>query len=319
MNSRLAAVVLAAAAWAMTAAAAGADADCPRLERVADATWLLAAAEATPTPQNGGRTANTTVLAGATGVAIVDPGPHRQAGEALACAIRRVSPLPVVALIDTQALPEQVLAHGAFAGVPIHATAAAAARMAERCAACIARLERLVGADRLAGTRAVLPDRRHTGEAEIDLGGRVLTLVPLGDDLARLAVVDAAAGLAVAGRLADVDRLPDFSDGTLRDARSALDGLAARLRRDGVDTVVPAFGAPFAAARLGEPLAYLDALAQVAAAEVAAGHLVPPTTLPDSLTRWHAGDRRQPLNLQQAMREAEAAWWAASAGAAPDR
>lgn len=287
---------------ALTASAA--EEACPALRRIADGVWLRPAESGAPGPDNGGRVAHAVIFVGTAGTVVLDPGPSRRAGRALRCAVDRLGAPPVVALLDSDARPERVLANGAFEGVPILATPGTIERMARRCADCLSRLAALVGDAALDGTVAVIPDRPVGAETRLDLGERALRLLPFDTGLV---VIDPREGLAFAGQLADADDLPDFSDGTLQGAIAALTAL---VDTPGLATVVPSRGAPFPIDGLRERLAYLHALARVATAEIDAGNIAPPAELPAALQRWPGDGRRHALNLQQAMREAEAAWWA---------
>jgi glyoxylase-like metal-dependent hydrolase (beta-lactamase superfamily II) len=302
----LAALCLAAAG--VVAGASPAD-ECPDLQAIADGVYVLPSRGTTPTPANRGRTGNSTILVGATGIVVVDPGPSLKAGRSLQCSITRVSRLPVVAVVNTHAHPQHALANAAFPGAAIHATSVTAGSMRERCPTCRERLAKSIGEAEMDGTEPVIPDHLTDTETTIEPGGRALHLLPLGRAHAQgdLAVIDVASGTLVAGDLANRAGIPEFADGSLAGAIAALRRLQAR--KD-VRRVIPGQGAPYAVDGLAEPLRYLEALHEIAANEVAAGNMTPPARTPPALLRWGEDAQRHSLNLQHALREAEAEWWA---------
>lgn len=279
---------------------------CAALRPIAPGVYLWSGLVGEPTAENRGRTANAIALRGRTGWVVIDPGPSRQAGQALRCGLRRLAPLPVAALINTHPHPENVLANIAFPGVPIYASSEAAAAMRGRCARCFTRLRKAVGARALAGTRAVVPDREVAAVTEIAPGGRALRLLPLGTahSPGDLAVLDRESGTLIAGDAGNPQRLPDLRDGQVAGAIAAL----ATLREQPASRVVGSRGGPQDPAALAPPLAYLRTLWALAGEAVRTGEyaLRAPMSEYASLgghTEQHA------LNLQHAYREAEELWW----------
>lgn len=303
--NRLAAIGLAALASAGPAIASD---DCPPLHALGDGVYLAPAKGRSPTPGNRGRTGNSTILLGATGIVIVDPGPSLKSGLSLRCSIDRLSPLPVVAVINTHAHPQHVLANGAFPGAAIHATRATADAMRQRCPICLEHLKKSIGAGELAGTEPVIPDQIVDTESTVEPGGRTLRLVPLGraHGPGDLAVIDPTSATLIAGDLANREAMPEFTDGSLRGSIAALRRLLGI--RD-VKRVVAGLGAPYPPEGLAEPLRYLDNLLAIANREVAAGNMTPPANTPSEISPWDNDALRHSLNLQQALREAEAEWW----------
>lgn len=300
----------------MLAVSAALAADCPTPQRIAAGVYLLAAPSPDATPENGGRTGNSVVLVGEGGITIIDPGPTLQAGRGLLCGIRRLSRLPVVALINTHPHPNQVLANGAFPGVPIYASATTAATMRQRCASCRERLQKMIGAAAMAGTEALIPDQLIERETRVVVGGRALRLLPLGyaHSHGDLAVFDEASGSLVSGDLGNATVLPELIDGHTLGWIGALQQL---LTLPGVRRVIPGYGPPAALTSLEKPLRYLQTLQQFAEREVATGTMVPPAAVPEVLRPFGGNEEAQLLNLQHAMREAEERWWAAAPGALP--
>lgn len=296
-------------AFALPAAAAG----CAKLQGVADGVYLLAAETPVASRANGGRSGNSVVLIGGSGVTVIDPGPTLTAGRALRCGIRRLTRLPVVALINTHPHPEQVLANSAFSGVPIYASRATAETMQRRCTSCRARLEATLGERQMAGTVAVIPDRLIVTETSLDLGGRALRLIPMGDAHSHgdLAVLDETNATLISGDLGNSATLPDLRDGSTTGGIAALQGL---LDRPDVQRVIPGFGPPAPLSSLRQPLDYLLALQAFAEREVAVGEMMPPASVPEALRPFGGREETQLLNLQHAFREAEESWWAKEPG-----
>lgn len=295
---------------ASLAVPAAALADCPVAESIAPGVHLLAGQGDAPSPANGGQVVNRVFLVGPQGVVVIDPGPTPEAGRRLRCAIAKVTPLPVVAVVGTHPHPENVLAALAFPEAPVYATAEAAAAMARRCAVCQQRLAAQIDDPQLANLQARLPDHPVTQALNLRPGGRAIALIPLGaaHSPGDLAVLDTASGVLVGGDAANVGELPDLHDGRVAEWAAALRRLAAL---PGMTAVVPGRGRPFAAPRLGEPLRYLDALWRIARERVEAPDgFVPPPSLPAPLRAFPGDPARHALNFQHALREAEDAWWA---------
>lgn len=283
--------------------------DCPVAEAIGPGVHLVAGRDGAPSRDNAGLVINRVFLVGPTGIVVVDPGPTPAAGQSLRCTIRRASALPVVAIVLTHPHPENVLGAAAFPEAAIYASADAAEAMARRCERCQKHLAGLIGQPALGDLPPPRPDHRVTERQRVAPGGRLLTLLPLGaaHSPGDLAVLDAHSGLLIGGDAVNVGDLPDLHDGHV-------DGLRAALRRlsgmDGVAAVVPGRGRPFSLQRLGEPLRYLDALWRYAEERVEMPDgFVPPPSLPAALQAFPGDPARHALNLQHALREAEAAWW----------
>jgi glyoxylase-like metal-dependent hydrolase (beta-lactamase superfamily II) len=201
-----------------------------------------------------------------------------------------------------------VLANGAFAGAAIHASRSTAETMRQRCSDCMERLEKKVGRAAMAGTRALIPDQIVEQETVIHPGGRALRLLPLGDAHSHgdLAVLDEATGSLISGDLGNSTTLPELFDGNTVGWINALQNL---LDRTDVERVIPGFGPPAPQAALKTPLLYLQTLQQFAEEEVAAGAMLPPSSVPEALQDFGGRAETHLLNLQHAMREAEAGWW----------
>lgn len=296
-------------ATAMVAAAP----PCPAAQEVSAGIYLLPGADAEPSPSNGGKVANRVFIVGPTGVTVIDPGPGAASANEIGCAVARVSPQPVVAVINTHPHPENVLGNTAYPRLPVFAHANAAEAMAERCTDCRRRLlERIGEAGALAEQASPTPNRPVSSRLEISPGGRRLVLIPLGSahSPGDLAALDAETGALVAGDLLNTDRLPDLHDGSVSAALAALRLLQSE---PGIRLLVPGRGPPAQAERLSTAVRYLETLWAYAQQRVdSPDGFVPPDTIPEILTAYSSratDSAQQLLNLQHALREAEADWW----------
>lgn len=134
----------------------------------------------TPTPGNAGDVANIGFIVGEDAVAVIDAGGSRGVGEHLLAAVRRVTDKPIRWLILTHMHPDHVLGAEVFreAGARIVGHHKLERALANRAETYRDNFRRLIGERAYAGTRIVLPDEGVTQPREIDLGGRVLELIP---------------------------------------------------------------------------------------------------------------------------------------------
>jgi glyoxylase-like metal-dependent hydrolase (beta-lactamase superfamily II) len=173
--------------------------------------------------------ATTTVVLGlGRQVTVLDPGPTRQVGESLKRSLRCRHPTEVVALINTHAHAEQVLANAAFR-VPVMATAGTVAAMQKRCPDCLAAMTEDLGSAALKGTRIVLPDRVLQDGQSLAIGGRAwqVRVMRHAHTESDLVLWSAAERIALVGGLVDGDRLPVLAQGRVLGWLQALDDLQA--------------------------------------------------------------------------------------------
>lgn len=254
MNWALGGLALIAAAAPVAAASTNALA----IEQVAAGVYVHAGKVA-PWPSADGDTSNAGFIVGERCVAVIDSGGSPAFGERLLAALHQVSPLPVCYLILTHIHPDHSLGASAFASlqprpqVVAHAKAAAALGARERYYANA--MQRDTG-QALPHEQVIYPDKPIDGDAELDLGGRVLALrawttAHTDHDLT---VLDRATGTLFAGDLLFMRHLPVL-DGSLR---GWLDQLAL-LRQLPAQRVVPGHGPASAAwpAALDPQQAYL--------------------------------------------------------------
>lgn len=125
-----------------------------------------------------GRIANLSVVIGERSVAVVDSGVSRAQGQALYVAIRRLTDLPISHMILTHMHPDHALGASVFkeAGASIVGHAAMPVALELRAGTYLDNIERLLPPTEVLGTSVVLPDSTVADSADIDLGGRNLTL-----------------------------------------------------------------------------------------------------------------------------------------------
>jgi len=166
----------------------------------------------------GGDICNIGFIVGSDGVAIIDSGGSPKVGAQLREAVRRVTQLPILYVINTHVHPDHIFGNAAFkADQPIfvgHEKLAAA--MAQRKAAYLQRQEEWVGID-ATGSEIIPPTLAIKTSQTIDLGGRtlLLTAYPAAHTHADLSVLDSVTGALWTGDLLFVERTPSI-DGDIK-------------------------------------------------------------------------------------------------------
>lgn len=208
----------------------------------------------------GGDICNTGFIVGDSGVAVIDTGGSPKVGAELREAVRQVTGLPILYVINTHVHPDHSLGNAAFKlDRPVfvgHAGLAEA--MAQRSEAYLRNQRVWVGPD-AEGTELIPPDLPVAATHDLDLGGRVLRLTayPLAHSPTDLTVFDDASGTLWTGDLLFVDRTPSV-DGSLAGWLEVIE----RLRAVPAARVVPGHGAATAdlPAALDKEKRYLSAL-----------------------------------------------------------
>ena len=166
----------------------------------------------------GGDICNIGFIVGSNGVAIIDSGGSPKVGAQLREAVRRVTQLPILYVINTHVHPDHIFGNAAFkADQPIfvgHEKLAAA--MAQRKAAYLQRQDEWVGID-ATGSEIIPPTLAIKTSQTINLGGRtlLLTAYPAAHTHADLSVLDSATGTLWTGDLLFVERTPSI-DGDIK-------------------------------------------------------------------------------------------------------
>ena len=145
---------------------------------VAPGVFVHMGAIAEPDQDNAGDVSNLGFVIGENSVAMIDSGSARWMGEAAWRAIRARTDLPVSHAIITHVHPDHALGASVFAeaGAEIVGHAGLDRALADRRENYLESLSNLIGPARFIGTRTVATDRPVADRAEIDLGGRVLSL-----------------------------------------------------------------------------------------------------------------------------------------------
>lgn len=192
---------------------------------------------------NEGMNTTTGFIVTAAGVVVVDSGSSQQIARKIAVAIRAVTPQPILFVINTGGQDHRWLGNGYFAdqGIPIVASAATHADIADRGGVWASGMEKLLGTA-FAGTRIQLPTRTFNDRETLTLGGERIELIHAGGHTPGDTIVWLPARrLAFAGDLVFVDRLPGVLPvSKVKDWLASFDVLAALQP----EWIVPGHGAP---------------------------------------------------------------------------
>lgn len=174
---------------------------------VAPGTYAVIGATEDFDTANGGNVVNCAFVVTTAGVIVVDTGPTARYGEALRRAIRAITPLPVVRVLNTHHHPDHILGNQAFADVGIEAAEASIAAQAREGPAFLDNMYRLV-LQWAAGT-ALHPATRAAVAGPFELGDHRFELHLLGGHtVADLALLDVTTGVLFAGDLVFHGRAP---------------------------------------------------------------------------------------------------------------
>ncbi|MDO9011012.1 MAG: quinoprotein relay system zinc metallohydrolase 2 [Gallionella sp.] len=189
----------------------------------------------------GGDICNISFVIGSKGVAVIDTGGSPVIGARLRQAIRAITPLPVLYVINTHVHPDHALGNAAFKqDDPVfvgHSKLSDA--MAQRSGIYLRNQPVWVGAD-AAGTELIPPTLAVSTTHDIDLGGRTLNLTayPVAHSPSDLTVFDTATRTLWTGDLLFIERTPSV-DGDLLSWLQVI----AQLREIKTERTVPGHGA----------------------------------------------------------------------------
>ena len=188
----------------------------------------------------GGDICNTSFIVGSKGVAVIDTGGSPAVGKQLRDAIRKVTPLPILYVIQTHVHPDHALGSAAFKqGKPVFVGHAKLANeMALRKEVYLRNQAEWVGKD-AKGSELIPPDLAIATTHDIDLGGRILRLTahPVAHSPSDLSVHDSASNILWSGDLLFIERTPSV-DG---DPASWLE-VIENLRKVNAARIVPGHG-----------------------------------------------------------------------------
>lgn len=188
----------------------------------------------------GGDICNISFIVGNKGVAVVDTGGSPKVGAQLRAAIRKVTSLPVLYVINTHVHPDHSLGNAAFKDdhPAFVGSAKLAAIMAQRKDAYLRNEPGWVGAD-AAGTEVIPPTLPVESSMTLDLGGRSLQLTayPTAHSASDLTVFDSTTRTLLTGDLLFIERTPSI-DGDLKGWLQVI----AQMRDVPAAVVVPGHG-----------------------------------------------------------------------------
>ena len=170
---------------------------------------------------------NVGFIVGKNGVAVIDSGGSLAVGQRLREAVRKVTPLPILYVINTHVHPDHIFGNAAFlADHPVfvgHANLAKAMQL--RKDAYLRSLATWIGND-AAGSEMIPPTETVDATREIDLGERtlLLTAYPIAHTNTDLTVLDRTTATLWSGDLLFVERTPSI-DGDIKGWLQALDQL----------------------------------------------------------------------------------------------
>jgi len=212
------------------------------MTEVAPGLFVHHGVNATFNPENAGDICNLSLVVGKDAVAVIDTGGSAISGRAFLSAIRAITDKPIKYVINTHMHPDHVFGNAAFK--PENTTFVAHYKMARGLAAradhYLAANKALLG-DAFAGTEIVLPTEHVKEPRDIDLGERVITLVPrptahTDNDMT---VYDHATDTLIAGDLLFSEHIPTL-DGSIVGWLSVIN----TLRGEKAARVVPGHGPP---------------------------------------------------------------------------
>ncbi len=236
-------------------------------QKVADGVYVLTGYMEDFSRENGGNIVNTGFIVGERGVVVIDSGPSRRYGEQLRAAIARVTPLPVVLVINTHHHPDHFLGNQAFPRDTLASLPATREGIQTEGEAFNENMYRLAG-DWMRATEVVAPTRA-LAPGVVEAGGRTLELLALdGHTGADLAVLDRRTGTLFAGDLVFHQRMPTTPHAQIARWKASLD----TLERLPFKVLVPGHG-PVAqdAAPIAQTRAWLEWLERTLAESAAAG------------------------------------------------
>ena len=167
---------------------------------LAAGVWVIEGAVEDFSRTNGCNIINTGFIVTGSGVLVINTGPSRRYGEQQRAAIARVTPQPVVAVLNLNLHPDYFFGNEAYADVPVYATADTIAGMQREVRAYGDNMYRLCG-DWMKGTEARVATHALPA-GPLKIGAREFELLRLsGHTASDLVLRDAASGVLFAGGL----------------------------------------------------------------------------------------------------------------------
>lgn len=176
-------------------------------EVLSEGVWLVRGAQEAITRANGGAIANVSILDSAAGAIIVDTGPSRLYGEALAKLARELTGKDIARVYNTHFHPDHVFGNQAFSPEKIAAPKGVIEGLSAFGNGFSDAMYYIAG-DWMRGTELVLPGTVIEGLVE-DFGSRrIRPLAMRGHTSSDLVLFDESSGFLFAGDLVFLDRAP---------------------------------------------------------------------------------------------------------------
>ena len=268
--------------------------------QIAEGTWVIEGAVQDFSRANGCNIINTAFIATGAGVVVINTGPSRLYGEQQRRAIERVTPEPVVRVLQLNLHPDYFFGNQAWADRPTQALPGSIAGMKAEGGAYADNLYRLCG-DWMRGTEST-PAREALQPQTLQLGRHRLELVRLqGHTADDLVVLDHHTGVLFAGGLLFAERVPTTPHADYAAWLKSLDRLEQWHASGAVRQWVPSHG-PVHAGLAGlqqtrDWLNWLTSLMQDSAARGLDLGEVLQTRVPERFARWAA----QPAELHRSL------------------
>lgn len=157
-------------------------------------------------------------IVGDKGVAVVDSGGSLKVGLQLREAIRKITPLPILYVINTHVHPDHIFGNAAFkVDNPIFVGHAKLGEAMERRRESYMRNNAAWIGEDFAGSEIIKPTQPVEKSLELDLGGRILSLTawPPAHTSADLSVLDSKTATLWTGDLLFIERTPSMDGDTL--------------------------------------------------------------------------------------------------------
>lgn len=314
-------LVLAMSGVTPSAAATGcAEAGAVPWQQAAPGIWIWPAAENNDVSHaNRGHVMPTTLIVSRGEALVIDPGPSHRHGLRVRESVECRFDSRVRWLVNTHAHAENVMGNSAFADLlaagqlDILASGATRSAMALRCPDCLASLSARAGADAMAGTRIVLPNRTIVSGERLSVGDVRLQVqaIEAGHTEGDLVLWNVQHQVLWAGGLVYDKRVPELAQGSLDGWIAALQRLCALRPEHVVSTVWSRESSTDkASAALRSTLDYLVALRSRVLRAMDEGLQPQDATwghLP-AYRDWAGYGDRHGFNLQRAWRELEPVW-----------
>ena len=166
-------------------------------------------------------------IVGKKGVAVVDTGGSLQVGNELREAIRKVTELPILYVVNTHVHPDHIFGNAAFKlDQPVYIGHATLPEAMEQRRDGYMRNNTAWMGDAFAGSEIVKPAQTVVNTLEIDLGGRplLMTAYPTGHSSSDITVLDTASATLWSGDILFVERTPSI-DGDIKGWLKVIDQL----------------------------------------------------------------------------------------------